>query len=160
MTRIPPDAFEQYVALGPGRTYVALAKRLGVSKRNITRKATAEHWQERLAKIESTARERFDEKLTETLQAVNSRHLKTLRVIQAKALQALQAMPVGSAMDAIRALDLSIRHERLILGEPSERTEVSVEDVVRREYERWMDSGAADAAPADGTEGCADAVSP
>ncbi len=61
MIRIPPDAFEQYVALGPGRTYLALAKRLGVSKRNLTRKATIEHWQERLAKIESAARERFDE---------------------------------------------------------------------------------------------------
>ncbi len=59
-------------------------------------------------------------------------------MIQAKALQALHNMPVTSAMDAIRALDLSIKHERLILGEPSERTEVSVEEVVRREYERWM----------------------
>ena len=138
MARLPADAFEQYVALGAARTYQALAARLGVSKRSVVRKAVADDWQGRLAKIEAAGRDKLDAQLGETLAAVNSRHLKTLRLIQAKALQALQGMAVDSAIDAIRALDLSIRHERLILGEPSERTAVSVEEVLRREYERWM----------------------
>lgn len=138
MTRLPADAFEQYVALGGSRTYQALAERLRVSKRSVVRKAVAEDWQGRLAKIEAASRDKLDEKLTETLAAVNGRHLKTLRLIQAKAIKALQAMALDSAIDAIRALDLSIKHERLILGEPSERTAVSVEDIIRREYERWM----------------------
>lgn len=138
MNRLPADAFEQYVALGSARTYQGLAERLRVSKRSIVRRAVAQDWQGRLARIEAAGRDKLDEKLGETLQAVNGRHLKTLRVIQAKALQALQAMALDSAMDAVRALDVAIRSERLILGEPSDRTAVSIEEVIRREYERWM----------------------
>jgi len=148
VSRIPPDAFEQYVALGAARTYQALAERLAVSKRSVVRKAVAEDWQGRLAKIEAAGRDKLDEKLGETLAAVNTRHLRTLRLIQAKALQALHGMALDSAIDAIRALDLSIKHERLILGEPSERTAVSVEEVIRREYERWMVHDGAETPPA------------
>ncbi len=41
-------------------------------------------------------------------------------------------------MEAVRALDFSIKQERTIRGEPSDRTAVSVEDAIKREYERWM----------------------
>jgi len=158
MARIPPDAFEYYVSLGTGRSYDAVARRFGVSKRAITKRAATDRWRERLAQIEATARERTEEKLAETLEAVNGRHLKTLRVIQAKALQALQSMALDSAMDAVRALDLAIRNERVILGEPGERTAVSVEDVIRREYERWMTP--AGAATGDDGTGGADGAAP
>jgi hypothetical protein len=59
-------------------------------------------------------------------------------VIQGKALEALKEFSLESAMEAVRALDLSIKHERIIKGEPSERTAVSVESIIRKEYERWM----------------------
>jgi hypothetical protein len=42
----------------------------------------------------------------------------------------------------VRSLAIAIKQERIILGEPAERTAVSIEDVVRREYERWMTSSA------------------
>ncbi len=38
----------------------------------------------------------------------------------------------------MRAIRMAIQEERLALGEPTERTAVSVEDAIRREYERWM----------------------
>src|SRR5262249_23248859 len=136
--RIPPDAFEYYLGLGPRRGYAAVAQHFGVSVRGVTKRALKEGWQARLARIEEDARRKADEQAAETLQAVNGRHLKMLRAIQAKAVQALQAMPLDSALAAVRALDLSIKQERLILGEPSERTEVAVEQLVRREHERWM----------------------
>jgi hypothetical protein len=47
-------------------------------------------------------------------------------------------MTLESAMDAVRALDIGVRQERLIRGEPSERAAVQVEEVIRREYSRWM----------------------
>jgi hypothetical protein len=47
-------------------------------------------------------------------------------------------MPLQTAMEAVRALDVGIRQERLIRGEPSDRTAIQVEDVIRREYSRWM----------------------
>ena len=40
--------------------------------------------------------------------------------------------------DAVRAIPLAVRELRVELGEPSDRTAVTVEDVIKREYARWM----------------------
>jgi hypothetical protein len=69
---------------------------------------------------------------------MNVRHLKSLRVIQAKALETLRTLPLSSAMDAVRALDIGLKGERVVRGEPSDRSAVSVEDTIKREYSRWM----------------------
>ena len=138
MARLPQDAFQQYVNLGPGRSYDALAQQLGAAKRSITRLAARERWQERLVKIETEARERLDEKMVETMEVINARHLKIFRAVLAKGLQALQAMPLSTAEAAVRAIEVAVRGERLVLGEPTDRTAVSVEDIIKREYERWM----------------------
>ena len=56
MTRkIPEDAFELYVSLGPERSYAAVAEQYGVTKRAVVKRAKAEAWSERLAKIEDQA---------------------------------------------------------------------------------------------------------
>lgn len=136
--KIPPDAFDVYVNLGPSRNYEALAMKYGVTKRAITKAAKRERWQERALELERKAREGTDQKILESLESMNLRHLKSLKVIQGKALEALRSMPLESAMEAVRALDISIRQERVIRGEPGERTAINVEEVVRREYDRWM----------------------
>ena len=138
MTKIPPDAFTFYFGLGSDRSYQAVADRYGVSKRSVTKLAVQENWQDRVATLGRKARENSDQRILETLEDMNERHLKTLRVIQGKALETLKAMPLASAMEAVRALDMSIGKERLIRGEPSDRTAVSVEETIKREYERWM----------------------
>lgn len=136
--KIPPDAFDVYVNLGPSRNYETLALKYGVTKRAITKAAKRERWQERVLELERKAREGADQKILESLESMNLRHLKSLKVIQGKALEALRSMPLESAMEAVRALDISIRQERVIRGEPGERTAINVEEVVRREYDRWM----------------------
>jgi hypothetical protein len=143
--RLPADAFDRYAAMGLTRSYDALAKACGVTKGAVTKRATKEGWQKRLTTIETTARNRSDDKLVESIEQMNERHLKTLRVMSGKALQALQAMPLHSAMDAIRALDMCIKQERTIRGEPGERSAVSMEQLVRSEYERWMTPAPGDA---------------
>ena len=60
--RLPPEAFETYVSLGPGRSYAKVAEEYGVSKRTVTRAADHENWQERLAAVEARARAQADEK--------------------------------------------------------------------------------------------------
>lgn len=136
--KLPKDAFDVYMSLGPGRSYKAVADHFGVSKRAVTNRATKEKWQERATEIETKARQGAEQRLVETLEDMNTRHLKSLRVVQARAIEALRGMPLQSAMEAVRALDLSIRQERLIRGEPSERTALQVEEVIKREYQRWM----------------------
>jgi len=136
--RIPPDALEFYLALGPDRSYQKVADHYGVSKRAVTKLAARERWQEKVVELERRARESAEKKALESLEGMNLRHLKSLKVVQGKALEALRSMPLTTAMEAVRALDMAIRQERLIRGEPSDRTAISVEEVIRREYERWM----------------------
>ncbi len=136
--KLPKDAFEFYVGLGADRSYQAIADHFGVTKRAVTNRARQEDWQKRVAEIEAKARQGAERRLVETLEQMNSRHIKSLRIIQARALEALRNMPLESAMEAVRALDIGIRQERLVRGEPSERTAINVEEIIRREHTRWM----------------------
>lgn len=136
--KIPPDALEYYLALGSDRSYQKVADHYGVSKRAVTKHAARDRWQDKLIEFERKAREGAEKRALESLEGMNLRHLKSLKIIQGKALEALRSMPLATAMEAVRALEMAIRQERLIRGEPSERTAVSVEEVIRREYERWM----------------------
>ena len=136
--RLGPGAFDYYLGLGSARSHQAVAQKHGVSKRAVTRLAVKERWRERLAELEEKARLGAEQKTLETLEAMNERHLKALRVIQMKALRALKDMSLRSAMEAVRALDLAIRQERLVRGEPTDRTALGVEEIIRREYAQWM----------------------
>lgn len=136
--RIPSEAFEFYVGLGPDRSYQRVAAEFGVSKRAVTKLAARERWQDRVVELERKVRESAEQKALESLEGMNMRHLKALKIVQGKALEALRSMPLSMAMEAVRSLDRAIRQERLIRGEPSDRTAVSVEEVINREYRRWM----------------------
>ena len=105
----------------------------GVSKRAVVNVATQERWQEQVAELERKARQATNEKALETLEEMNERHLKLLKVVQAKALEALRQYPLKTATAAVRALDSSIRQERVVRGEPSDRTATSVEETIRSE---------------------------
>lgn len=119
--KIPPDAFEYYVV---AESYAAVAEEFGVSKRAVVAYAKKHSWQARLKRIRERVNRRIDHKVTETLEAMNERHLKTMRFIQGKAIEALRSTPIASVSDAIRALDLAIKQERLIRGE-SQQPEAS-----------------------------------
>ncbi len=136
--KIPSDAFDVYFALGTERSYQALADKYGVTKKAITLAAKRERWQQRILELEAKAREASDQKIRESLEERTERNLTRLRFIQAKAIETLKRVPIESAMDAVRAFTGTLREERVILGEPTDRTAVTIEDVIKREYERWM----------------------
>jgi hypothetical protein len=148
VTRIPADAFDYYVSLDAERSYQAVAEKYGVSKRAVTECAKREQWPERLAKIEQEAREKMDKRLAESLEERRERHLVMIRAMQTRALSALQKYPLTSGMEAIKAAELAIKLERLVVGEVADRTAV-VEEIVKREYEQWMehDAGEEEAVP-------------
>ena len=140
MTRqkLPQEAFEYYFALGPDRGYQAVADRFGVSKKTVTDRAMRESWQEKLRERERAARSIVEKRSVETLADVNERHLKMIRAIQRKAIEGLAKLGLDSAIDCVRALDLAVKQERLILGEPTERNATDLEAIIRREGERWL----------------------
>ena len=135
LRKIPDDAFEVYLSLGPSRSYAALAGRFGVNKRSVTAIAKREDWQGRIRVVETKAREASDMKATEALAAMRTKHLKMLEVVQAKALEALKRMPLATAYQAVRALATAIDQERVTRGEPEDQTKVDVEAIIKREYQ-------------------------
>jgi len=137
-TRIPTDAFDFYVSLGPQRSYEATAKEYGVSKCAVSKCAQRENWHERLAKIETDAREMSDRKLTETLAEMHDRHAKTLKAIHVRAVEALRAFPIDNCMDAVKAVDMVIRAERLAAGEATKRSEQSIVEVMKHEMRTML----------------------
>ena len=136
--KIGSDAFPYYVSLGTDRSYEAVAKKYGVTKRAVTDLAAKENWQKRLSKIEREAQEKTDKRVAETLEQMNDRHIKVLKFIQNRSIEALKTMPLESAMEAVRAYTLSLDKERVIRGEPSERGALSIADMIKRDFEELM----------------------
>ena len=139
--KIPSDAFTYYVSLGPSGSYEAVAQKYGVSKRSVTKLARKESWQDRLEELQRKARQEANEKALESLEQMNQRHIKLLHTIEGRAFQALKSLPLDNAIAAVRALDIAIRQERAIRGEPGDGSGESMEAIIRREYERWMVGG-------------------
>jgi ribosome-binding ATPase YchF (GTP1/OBG family) len=136
--KLGSDAFGYYVALGDDRSYSAVASHFEVSKRAVVKAAAREDWASRLQEIDQEAREKADQKLGETLSEMRSRHQKLLRAMSTRAANALRAYPLTSGMEAMKAAEMVIKLERLILGEPSQRSTLSVEQVTRREVESLL----------------------
>ena len=136
--RIPPDAFEFYVSLGDNRSYQLVADHYGVSKRAVVKKATKENWQHRLRQAETKAARITDERVLEDLETMKTRHLKALKIIQGKALETLRQMPLKTGMDAVRALSMALKQELDLRGATDEQSSGSVEDLIKREHERWV----------------------
>lgn len=138
MTRIPEGSFEYYVSLGESRSYQKVADHFGVTKRGIVKRAVREDWSGRLARIEAEARERFNALLCEAAEEARQRHLTTLKAMSMRVLEGLKRHPLDSCMDAIRAAEITIKLERLLLGEATDRTSLQLETTIRREYDRWL----------------------
>lgn len=60
------------------------------------------------------------------------------QLIQSKALEALKTVTLKTALDAVRALDISIKGERYVRGEPEKVTTIQIEERIRIECERWV----------------------
>jgi hypothetical protein len=159
--RVPPEAFAYYLGLGSNRSYESVAAHFGVSKTAITGRAVKENWHTRVIEHERKLRESSEQKVLETLEEMTGRHVKIIRAIQGRALEALKTLPIHSASVAVRALIEAVKLENILRGQPSERTAVSVEEVVRREYERWFsppigEAQAPGGADENGAEGASD----
>ena len=117
MARIPPEAFDHYFKLGPARSYDAVARRFGVTKRAVTKCARRERWQQRVVELERKTRAETERRVVESGSELIERHLKLVKFIQAKALERLKSSPIENTRDAVRALDIALKHERELRGD-------------------------------------------
>lgn len=150
-SKLPEDAFAFYVALGADRGYQAVAEHFHVAKRTVTRAAKREKWMARLDAIEKKTRELTDQRLADDLHQMQLRHRKIITAMGARAAKAIAEFPLTTGMEGMRAAEMAIKLERLVSGEPNERTQVSIEEVTRREIERFLVP--AKGSPADDGEG-------
>jgi hypothetical protein len=137
--RVPQsEAFALYCGLGHVRSYAAVAKHYGVSTRAVLFLAKGYNWAGRLREIEAVAEERMREAQVQTLIEARERHLKSLKVLQGKALAGMRDQNARSLNEATRALETGIKLERLILGESTANTAVSVEERQQREVDQLV----------------------
>lgn len=136
--KLPSDAFEYYLSMGSARSYQKVADHYGVVKRTVNDRAVSEGWSKRLAAIEQRAREMFDERAADIRVEARERHLKILKAIEGRAVQALQKQEIDSGFAAVKALEVAIKLERVILGETTENLGVSMQEVTRREVETFL----------------------
>jgi hypothetical protein len=142
MRRLDDDAaFNYYVALGPTRRHSQVAAKFEMSRRTVTKAARRGGWSARLQKIESDARAISDQAAAESMAQVRDRMLKMTRFIGVRGLQALQRFELEDAPSAIKAIETSIRLERMLLGEPSDTTGVTIEAITRREIDMYLEEG-------------------
>lgn len=141
--RLPADAFGYYLNLGPDRGYAAVAEHYGVSKRAVTALASKEHWQERVAQAEAKVQEQAQQQYVDAVRQMNEQHLKVLQFMLSRGVEGLKNAPVSTFGDALKAVSIAIDKERLIRGEPTDRTE-SVESIVKRETARFLTTETSD----------------
>lgn len=129
------EAFARYMAMGDKRSMYQVAKDLGVTSRAINKAARRGEWSQRMAEIERTAREETDKRMAETLVQVRERHLNMLRAVEMAGVKALKENGLSDGMQGVKAIEMAIKLERTILGQPSEHSGISIEQITRRELE-------------------------
>ena len=131
-------AFAYYVGLGIERSHRAVARKFNVNRRAVGKASRRGNWMARLAKIEAEAQQQSDKKLTETRAEVRERHLKMIRAVASRGLMALQNHQLDDAMQGVKAIEAAIKLERIVMGEPSERVGLSIDELTRREVESFL----------------------
>ena len=92
-SRIPDEAFDFYLSLGPERTYEAVAAHFGASLGGVKKVALRESWQARLAEIEDEVQARLDKRFADEVEEARDRHLKTVRAMMGRAFDPLRGRP-------------------------------------------------------------------
>ena len=136
--RLPHDALQYYYELGVDRSYEAVAAHYGVSKATVVRQAKSSRWQDRLRELEEKARQAFEKKVADQMEAVRERQLKAARALQSRAIELLMNPDPATAVKAAPALGIGWKHELLLLGDPTERSAVDIAALVERESKRWL----------------------
>jgi hypothetical protein len=106
-------------------TDAQIADRLGISRPGtIGDWRKDEGWEHEREIIQHATEEKVAAAVSETISAMNSRHLKEYQLLQSKGVAALKRLDPRTAAEAQSAIDAGIRGERLVRGEPTEVHEV------------------------------------
>jgi hypothetical protein len=134
------EFFVQFVSMGAGRRYGALAKETGVPTSELIRHASKFLWRERIALIHSEVNTRTHEDLVESLADVNKRHVTKLKALQEKAFEFLDKHPLVKAQDAIKLVGMAIKMEREAYGLDKNSEQSRLQDLLEAKLEKLLDA--------------------
>ena len=128
------EAFEIFFKT---REYKEVAKTYGVSVPGVYKHAQKHEWLARLTKRLEKVQDLADDKLAERLARDSAKHYNLMSLVQVNAgnilrrpnLQAGQAIPPSHLSMTAGALETSIKVQRLIGGETTDKKELSVKDL-------------------------------
>ena len=131
----PQAAFTYWAALGPTRSYAAVAREFGVQDSTVLRLARRMKWDARLAAIEAPARAENEEQLRVAVREMNERHCETARALVTKGVEALVYLEPTSVAEALRLCEVGAKMERAGMGEPESRKTLTIETILRERFE-------------------------
>ena len=102
-----------------------IAKRLGIQRsETIGEWRRNEGWDKERQYVQKVTDERVTQAIAETISEMNTRHLKEYQLLQSKGVTALKDIAPKTAHEALTMVDVGIKGERLVRGEPTEVREV------------------------------------
>lgn len=131
----PQAAFTYWAALGPTRSYAAVAREFGVQDSTVLRRAKRMKWDERLARIEAPQREEDEQKLREAVADMNTRQVQLAQDLVRKGADSLVYLEPTSVAEALRLCEVGAKLERQALGEPESRKTLTIETILRERFE-------------------------
>ena len=106
----------------------AIAKAVSVSKSDtISRWAEEENWEKYRNKLQEQLRNDIKGDVIDGMAQMDVRHARLYRIIQAIGIDRLEAMVAPKEIgikDAIKGVDVGVKGERLVRGQPIERMEI------------------------------------
>ena len=106
-------------------TDAQIAERLGIARPGtILDWRREEGWEREREIIQKATEEKVSAAISETISEMNARHLKEYQLLQTKGIAALKILSPRTAAEAQAMVDVGVRGERLVRGEPTEVREV------------------------------------
>ncbi len=97
-----------------------LSQKLGLSYSHISKLCWSENWVEDRKEYWKKTEAKTAEREIEAIADMNVRHLREYKLVQGRAIETLKDKPIKNPRDAVYALDVGIKGERTIRGEPTE----------------------------------------
>ena len=106
-------------------TDAEIAEQLGIARPGtICDWRRDENWEREREIIQRATEEKISAAISETISEMNARHLKEYQYLQTKGIAALKHLDPRTAAEAQSMVDVGVRGERLVRGEPTEVREV------------------------------------
>ena len=113
----PAVGFAYFATLGPERRLATVARHFGVSDGAVRVAAMRYKWKERVLQVTRDARAELFMTAPKLVATLNKRHLFTGQRLRIKADAYLRKNEFSNTGEALKALEVAIRLERMALGE-------------------------------------------